>query len=509
VKNAFAAAVVLALACRSADAQTVWRDEVHVGSERARYLRFAHLGGGADPWNARDSARPVPRLRLLRPQILVSANTGFPWRSPDLPVWQGRGLNAAATVGAAATFGFVSARIEPVFGYAANQSFRLENPNVGFFDGMRPGTIDQPQRFGANRFTTIDAGESFLRFAGLGMSLALSNEKLFWGPGVRHAIIFGADGPGFPHVSLGTRGPIRTPLGRFSSEVVYAKLSGSRWVPAAQSRTRLGSGIRFEWTPPAVPIDVGVARFYHRFWPQVVTARLLKVPFGSLLFDAQDQAGDSADNQLASAFFRLRLAHARTEVYGEFARNDRSRGLRDLKLEPEHNAAWLLGMIRTFSIGVDARSFWTARFETASGRVSAIQNIPRLQTTFYEHSPVSAGHTQRGMLLGTPLIDRSAGADLAIDRWDARGRIGAYVMEREMPDDIAVGVSADRARAQWDVGAELVRFTSWGDLSFRGGSVFDINRFVGTTNANVYLRLLVQAIGHRALAPHSSGPYHQ
>jgi hypothetical protein len=352
---------------------------------------------------------------------------------------------------------------------------------------MRPLSIDLPQRFGADAMGRIDPGESFVRAEWFGARIDFSHARRFWGPGVRHALLLSAQSPRFPHIAIGTAGPLRTILGTFDAELLYARLDQSDWSPPSAATRRFGTGFRAAWTPPRVPLQVGTARFYHRAWPESFTARDLLAPFGSLFYDEQLRAGGPEDNQLASIFFHLSARRAMLELFGEFGRNDRSVDLRDFIVEPEHNSAWLLGVMKVFSLDSAARRFWSVRYEAANGRIPPLQDLQRGQTTFFEHAPLNQGHTHRGALLGSPLLDRSGGSELAVNRWDSAGRIGASIFQRQMPPDILVGMPRDRTRSQWDVRVSALRFFGLSELSGQIGYVWDLNRFANKDVGNVYV----------------------
>lgn len=488
-------------------AQSGPRDAPRAASDRELYERLMVLATGAvsrswsirpaiirthasrpawEPWAA--AASPSRPVHILAPAVQLGYNTAFPWQLDRGP-WNGRGVNAQLSFGADVRYGPLTARVEPLAWYAANANFELEDPSVGFADPMRPGTIDQPQRFGSRPLAALDAGESFVR-ADLGkFVVGVANERVFWGPGVRHAILLSAGGVGFPHIFAGTNDAVSTPLGDFQGQILYARLAQSRWAPAAPSDYRFGSGIIGSWMPPGHRFEIGAARFYHRAWPVNFRAGDLLTPFGSVLYDAQTFGGGIPDNQLASLFFAARAPRAHLEVFGEFGRNDRSAGLRDLAAEPEHDSAWLLGFLKAFGIDTARRTLWSARLEVANGRIPALQKRTRDQSTFYEHSPIAQGHTQAGQLLGTPLIDRSGGAEFAIDRWTRAGRLGVVLFQRQMPSDDQVGMPLSRARTQWDLSIESVRFTPRGAVTVRVGYVRDLNRFPARDAGNLHVLL--------------------
>jgi len=507
----------LLLAGATVHAQSWPANEWRVNSEREQYERVVWLAAGGAPepamrpyhiatalpwWQPwRDSTAdslPSDHVRALAPIGFAVYNGAFPWATTH-GVWLGRGLTAGAIVGAAARYRWFTARLQPVVSYAVNLPFELENPSAGFADPVRPFRIDHPQRFGGTSLTVLDAGESFLRADLRALTLGISNERLFWGPEVRHSLILSGQ-TGFPHLFVGTNRAVPTPIGRFAARLVYGRLTESEWAPPAPTPLRFGSGMVASWLLPGDAVEVGGTRFFHREWPHAFTGRDLLAPFGSLFFDDQFFAGGAADNQLASVFGRARFQRAHFEIFGEFGRNDRSSSQRDLLLEPEHNSAWILGFLKAFALDSSRGRLWSARLEAANGRISPIQHRTRIQASFFEHTPITQGHTQHGLLLGTPLIERATGLELSVDRWSREGRAGVTLFQRQMPPDDSVGVRRDLARTQWDLSASALRFTSRGSVSLRTGIVFDLGRFPGRDARNLYVQAEFSPLVNRKLA---------
>ena len=495
-----------------------WR-EATVGSEAELYLRAMQSRGlfGGEPVSIRAYSPPVvdrwgrdssalaasapshpwsPRFRhdsarlwLLPATILGSYNSAFAWGLNDGAAWQGRGVNTVATLGFGGRWRWLSLRVAPMWFSAANRAFTLTGDTTRgvnpFVDGQRPFNIDLPQRFGRARYTRIDPGQSELR-ADLGLFTAgLSTMNEFWGPGVRHSLLMGSNSAGFPHVFLGSSRAWRTPAGRVSGRVTYGKLSQSDQAPASPNRTRFGSGIIATWQPPSGKgFEFGLARFYHRDWPTGgLTMSDLKAPFGALFGDSQI----TADNQLATLFMRWRAEDDGFELFGEFGKNDRNADARDLIVEPEHNGAWLLGFLKTFRLS--ERTLWMLRTEVVNGRVAELQRIGRGQSTFYDHAPITQGHTERGQLLGSYLMERANGFETSVDRWTRSGRAGFSLMYRAMPSDLGDGVAKATARSQWYAEANGVRFLGGQELFAKAGVVFDLNRTPTRDGYNTYLSL--------------------
>ncbi len=500
-------------AAGSLGAQGTTFAESWVGSETELYLRALAANGmlAPQPWSARPfapavlarwasdsatthpwraqlrSARPDRGFALLAPSASFSFNSAFPWGSNDGAVWQGKGANAWATVGVAVHAGPLSMRFEPVAFFAQNTAFPLLPAPAGnpFADAFTPGSIDLPQRFGSKSYSRVDPGQSFVRLDVHGATIGVSTENIAWGPGVRNTLLFGANAAGFPHLFAGTSEAVRTPLGRFHGQVIYGQLAQSSWAPGRHGNgMRFGSGVIVSWMPPSGRgVELGVARFFHRDW-QNIGLDAWRSPFSALFGDAQVAGTGAADNQLASAFARLVAERAGFEAWAEFGKNDHNSNLRDAALEPEHNSAFSLGFLKTLG-DVRAAKFWSVRAEYLDARVTPLQRF-RGQSTFYDHSPITEGHTQLGQLLGSPLIERSAGLEIAADRWSARGRTGLTLTQRSMPATLQEGEESGAARSQWALELSATRFRGSFDVTARAGAVLDLNRTPGNDVTSLF-----------------------
>ena len=497
-------------------AQAQWR-ELTVGSEAELYVRALQMRGvwGGEgssirpfgeqavrrwmrdsvtvhPWRGRFAVNDKT-ITVVRPTIALNYNSAFPWGFNDGAVWAGRGLTTSASAGFAARWRWLSVRFEPVAFRAENRGFALlgdttrgANP---FVDQQRPGSIDLPQRFGRGSYQRVDLGQSEVRADVGPVAFGFSTSNQFWGPGIAHALTLTANVPGIRRLCLGTSRALVTPIGRFNAQLLYGKLAASGYEPTVAQRDRFASGMVASWQPRrGKGVELGFTRFYHRLWPEGgLGVGDLTIPFGSFFTDLQSFHGGAADNQLASVFARWRGEESGFEVFGEFGRTDRAIDARDLSLEPEQNSAWYLGAAKSMlaSRGV----MYLIRAEYANGRISAIQRLARGQGTYYEHGSVTQGHTQRGQSLGTPLLERTGGLEISVDRWASWGRVGATVVQRAMPEDTGEGVRLMAARSQWYTEASVVRFVGRYELFGRGGLVFDLNRRPGSDETNLHLQV--------------------
>lgn len=437
------------------------RGEVFVGSEVEQYLRVLQVAGDAPwyPWSVRgfgprevqrvapadsaahpwarhyqlerDTARGA-RVRWVRPDARVLYNTGFPFGGNDGPVWAGRGATVAVQAGFAARMGPLSLTLAPVAFVAQNTSFRLSptgyTGRLAFADSRTPRNIDFPQRFGDGRYARLDPGESTLRLDLGAISVGASTAGQQWGPGVDLPIILGNNAGGFPHAFAGTGRPVNVGIGRVHGRVVWGDLEQSPYAPdSARFTRRFMSGLVGVFMPRGVPgLELGASRFFHTPVGSGIDAGNLLKPFEGLLKSglAGSSGGDGSDvdNQLASVFFRWTFPRSGFETYGEYGREDHNYDAHDLLLEPDHDAAYLVGVRRVWSPSRVERV--SLRAELLNTRVSHLSAV-RDQTLFYTHGGTPQGHTLRGQLLGAPSGYGGGGLVVALDRYAPSGRWSA------------------------------------------------------------------------------------
>lgn len=462
----------------------------------------ASVAGSVHPWREHAALEaPGAGLHLLQPAATRSYNSEFPWGGNDGAAWQGRGHNFSARAGVAWRWRFVSVRIEPTFFWAENRSYDVlpnETPLRPYADAMRAAYIDLPQRFGSSSYARLDPGQSSIRFDAFGLTAEVGSENLFWGPAVRNPLLLGPNAAGIPHIAFGTSQGLRTPLGRWHGQVMYGRAASTALTPdSAAQADRFVSGIVLSWSPnDSRAFEVGTARFYHARWPRRLNASAWRTPFGAAFVDPDVDAAALADNQLAEVFVRVAPGRG-LEFFGEFGKNDRNANLRDLEVEPDHNAAWSAGFLATIG-AVNAPAFWTLRGEVLDGRITSLVRT-RGQGTLYEHDEIRAGHTNVGQLLGSPLLERTGGFEIAADHWTQAGRVGWMLTQRFMPPDRQVeGVDSRRARSQWAVEVSATRFRPYGAVHLRGGLVFDLNRTPGHDATSFALGASLDAVTRAA-----------
>lgn len=545
------AAAMMAIAATNARAQSaglppdVTAVPLFVGSEAEAYFRDLQLVGvvPAYPWTLRgfsmreaDSLRPRTRshpwgsdqqllahpaaaecLTLLPLGIGTVVNSAFPFGYNDGAVWAGRGVTTTAQGGVMAHAGPLTVVLRPVAFWAQNAHFALKpngNPgNLRYGDAPYAYQIDRPQAFGPNAYARLDPGESTVRLDAGPVAVGISTANEWWGPASRWPVVLGDNAPGFPHAFAGTSHPVPVGIGQLHVRAEWGTLSQSPYSSVTgpayfvndtfPGTRRLMAGLVAMFQPRWVPgLELGVTRFVHSSYPEggVNVGAFIRKPFEGLfakgLSPGLQTAATSADNQLASAYFRWVLPHSGAEVYGEYGREDHNYDLRDFVEEPDQTGGRMLG-VRHATLSRDSTRMRVLRIEWIDEQATTLARHRWGQGSFYLHAPLRQGHTDLGQVLGAGGIGvgGGAGTSLGADWYRPGGRFSIdlqQMLQSDVSDYEATGVIDARARdVQYALGAQDMRtrgpFVVRSDLTL----VRELNRYYthDATNLNVGISL--------------------
>lgn len=303
-----------------------------------------------------------------------------------------KGYQTRLSAGVFAGYGFLSIQLKPEFVFAENKSFE-EFPS-------HYGSADLPVRFGRDAYSQLSWGQSSIRLNFDPVSFGLSNENIWWEPGVRNSLLMSNSAAGFKHLTLNTNRPLRTPIGSIEAQIIAGRLEGSGYTDFLPDDWRYLSGLALSFQPRWVPgLFLGLTRSFQ------IYSRDMDGRFGDYLpfFQAFQKFKTDEDNkrrdQLTSIFARWLFTGARAEVYFEYGLNDHSYNTRDFLMAPEHSRAYLLGMKKLIPYKQREDEFIQFGAEITHMQQS-IDRIVREAGEWYTHSQVLHGYTHRGEVLG-------------------------------------------------------------------------------------------------------------
>lgn len=375
--------------------------------------------------------RCAPRWAPIAPELDAVWSSDIPVERNDGPRWSGRGLSTRIVGGIRLSCGAVRLQLAPELWYAANRDFPLVGVTVtgmsGYSNPFFSGTgwsADTPLRFGNRSLLAFDLGQTSLEADAGPVTLALSSEGEWWGPGIRNALVLSTHAAGVPRFYVRTREPVRTAAGLLEAKWMVGALVESPYFdvdPANDLRSLSGLVVSFA---PAVDtsLTLGIARVV--FAP-VPGAGALPARF----LDAVARWGEGANvrlategraaDQLTTLFGRWVFPRNRVEVYGEWARVIVPASATTFFTIPYFSQGYTLGL-QWLSADRSAASAWRVQAE-ATNLEQPTPTRDALPPSFYVSPTVAQGYTHRGQVLGAMIGPGSSAQWAALDRFWMRG----------------------------------------------------------------------------------------
>lgn len=344
-------------------------------------------------------------------------NTRNPYGWNDGAMIPARGYQIMVSTGFYAKAGPLSIQLKPEMVWAQNKAFETFPTNhydvvwANYYYFLN--RIDNPERFGEKAYSKLLPGQSSIRLNYKALSVGLSTENLWWGPGMRNSLIMSNNAPGFTHFTFNTARPIKSRIGNFEFQIIAGRLNASGILPPETNRVYNGSVLytakpvdwRYinaaivTWQPKWTPgLFLGASRSYYVYNNVMGKSIGDYVPVFATIFKASAGKDDEKQrDQLASFFLRWVMPKENAELYFEYGRNDFSLNLRDLTMSPEHSRAYIIGFRKLLEL--KNKAYLQIATEITQTESSATSRF-RQQEGWYRHYQVRDGYTNNGQVLG-------------------------------------------------------------------------------------------------------------
>jgi len=387
------------------------------------------------PLLARDG---ITYVDIINPEFRATWNSQLPWSQNDGASRGSVGWNFVTRLGIILETGPVRVIFAPEIISAENREFLTipydttkgarsiwANP----FHGL-PESIDLPIRFGRNPRHTTVKGQSSVSID-LGKStIGFADDNMWWGPGVRNALLVSSNAEGVPRLFVRTRSPVDTRLGRFDAEWFLGRLQESAFFDNdSTNNSRSLAGVVLTWRPPhSRNVELGFGRLV--MTPLTNGAMSLGAAF-DVFHDigrpntAPKQPGNySAPDQLFSFFGRVAVPEHGFEAWAEWARTEQPLSLRDMLEDPAHSQLYTVGAqaVRAFA---DTSTHLRLGIEATYLEPSPSSRFKPLLTSYTSHA-VLQGFTHDGQLLGPAIGPGSSSQYLSLDYLRPRWNIGFF-----------------------------------------------------------------------------------
>jgi hypothetical protein len=359
-------------------------------------------------------------------------------------------------------------------------------------------------------------GNSYARINGGPITAGFSNENLWWGPGQFSSLIFSNNAPGFGHLHLSTRRPIKTPIFNIEFQFIAAGVDQDSTIGSESSFLRPGpftrrwryiNGFAFVINPKPWPgLYLGLTRamqfyrsallpqleipFFDRYLPSV------SAMFGKFNPQADAIAQDDGRDQQASVFLRFVLPKDHFEFYFEYGYNDYKDNLRDLSVDAQHSAAYITGFKKL--IPLRKRNSYLSVAVEATQTAQSADYLTRNAGNWYIHNRILQGFTHMNQILGAGSglgnnvqtirlehVDKLNRIGVRVDRIqnDPRRLVGTYNTAFLGPiqwNDICLGVFKQHTTKYFTVKADLtyVHSNNYGWVTGKLDNIFASLNFI-------------------------------
>jgi hypothetical protein len=405
--------------------------------------KFNEIDTHSDSWWAHPIETPSFDLPfrfsagIYEPVITQTFNSALPHGGNNGAAWYGRGLNSELRAGFYLTSDYLTITFRPHLAWQQNRGFdeprfiQRNSSGEPTYQGIVTN-IDNPFRFGPDPYSTFDWGDSSIRLHYRSFEAGASTESLWWGPGIRNALVMSNNAPGIKQLFAGTRYPLKLPLniGKIEFRFVAGWPDDSDYY-ASQTPQRFMSALHVIYSPSFLPgLHVGANRLTHMYVPEdgLTAAEIFtSQPFA----ERQLGTNNPDENEMASIFFRWVFPRASAEIYGSYFREDSFYDSRDLYLQIDHDRAYTIGFQKL--VHMNRIDFIRVNLELSNLVPNRVQEV-RPQTYYYRHSRIRQGHTNRGHVLGAEIGPGSGSQYLGVDGFFKKGMLGIFFQRVEDND---------------------------------------------------------------------------
>jgi len=424
-------------------------------------------------------------IKLLPVALQQQYNSLHPTGYNDGAMIPARGYQNLFSAGVYAKLGPLSIQLRPEYVYAENRDFQQfykeQNDQVWYEYSELFNFIDLPERFGEKSYDKLSWGQSSIRLTSHSISIGISNENLWWGPGMRNSLLMSNTSAGFKHITLNTVSPVKTYIGSFEFQVIAGKLENSGIFPSDTIRSFMGhrlyfpkrndwryvNGIVLSYHPKWVPgLFLGLTKSLSYYGKDVGSSLREILPVFYPMVKKNNHGEELpliAKDQRASMFVRWLFVKENAEVYWEYGREDHAYNSRDFMLQLEYTRAYIFGLRKLFKLNAQSDQYIQMNLELTQLEQTNT-NPEHLWRYWYSNRDIRQGYTNEGQLIGAGIGPGSNLQSLSISWVKALKTLGLR-MERYVHNNDFHNIAIKDIRGNW-VDLSIAAFGEWNYKNF-------------------------------------------
>ncbi len=338
------------------------------------------------------------RFQVLPITVSQKFNSHHPYGWNDAGMIPAKGFQSQLSAGFYAGLGPISVQIKPEIITASNSNY--ENNSLW----------GSPTEKG---YKKILMGQSSLRLNSKSVSFGISTENLWWGPGQYSSLLMSNNAPGFEHFTFNTVRPLKTPIGKFEWQLITAKLKDDTSQAVFENYNLKPAAYLKDWVfmnslvliyqPRFMPnCFLGFTRTFLKNSEKMGTGTIGFIDNYLPVFTSPFKKGNPSEDikgrdQLVSLFMRYLFPKSHAEFYWEYGWNDHKYNLRDLTLDVQHAAAYIVGFKKLHPLVKDTWVDFGMEFTHMS---QSTDYIVRNAGNWYVHGQELQGYTNRNQIMG-------------------------------------------------------------------------------------------------------------
>ena len=332
-------------------------------------------------------------IQLLPINFLQKYNSHHPYGWNDGPLSFSKGYQFVGSGGVYMRWRNIHLILRPEFFKTASEIYE-----TSYYWGQRTPVLSK-----------LTMGQSSLRIDFGLLSVGVSTQNLWLGPGKYSSLLMSNNAQGFNHFSIQTNRPLKTPLGSFQFTIIGGTLTANAeqgfenlklQKSSLDPKSRYLNVLSISYTPILFKnLFIGANRAFQQFSQTNPNNKLTDYYLISLkpLFRNSYQDNSEAIDQLISGFAKYVFPKEHAEVYFEYGWNDGASNSRDLMLDMSHSAASIYGFNKIQYLNQNSYLKFEIEATKMSQRPSYLQ---RNAGNWYIHGRLDAGYTNENQILG-------------------------------------------------------------------------------------------------------------
>jgi hypothetical protein len=346
--------------------------------------------------------------------------------------------------------------------------------------------IEAPERMGTTQYTKLFGGQSYLQYSFKNTSVQFSTANKWWGPGFRNALILSNNAPGFPHISIASKQPLKTKIGSFQYEFIWGQLLNSNYPPPnnylsykgeqiyaqKEDRTRSFQAMHIRYIPKWFSnLTLGIEQSFMQYEDQLFGIANY-IPIKNIIYRLPNEQLNQPIT-LTAFYFNYALPAVQAKIYGEWGWNLNRTSLRNWMIQPDKGMANVLGFSKIFTS--HQKHYWEFKAEMANLQLLTVaeQFSTGAPPSWYLGSYVRQGYTNEGQILGAGVGPGGTSQTIELNWRRGNNRIGMsaerrlhnndfYVYSftnsgdfRRFYVDFAATLKVDWTFGKWDLGPRI------------------------------------------------------